>query len=72
MSTWRISMNCPVGSAPVEFVDSARLDGHVLQFSGPDQSSWRGAVASVAASECDIVWGVLWKVSSEHLHNLDM
>ena len=72
MSTWRIAKNCPAGSAPVEFVGTARLEHYALNFSGPDWPSWRGAPANVTGDEGNIVWGVLWRVSPEHLHHLDM
>ena len=73
MSTWRISKNCPTCSFPAEFVDAAKLDNHVLQFAGPDWPSWNGAVANIAPTlgEHQFVWGVLWKLSPDHLDKLD-
>lgn len=73
MSTWRINKNCPPDSAPAEFVGAARLDHHRLGFSGPDWPSWRGAPAKISrTSDEHHVWGVLWKISQEHLRNLDV
>ena len=72
MSAWRISKNCPPESAPAEFVGAARLDHHRLWFSGPDWPSWRGAPANISrTSDERHVWGVLWKISQEHLRRLD-
>ena len=70
MSTWRVNKNCP-SDLQAEFVGPARLDGHGLQFRGPDWSSWRGAPATVVAEEGKHVWGVLWRISQAHLENLD-
>ena len=72
MSKKRIGKNCPSNSDPAEFIESARLDHHALQFCGPDWPSWNGAVATVTETldEC-CVWGVLWKISQQHLANLD-
>lgn len=73
MSTWRISKNCPPSSPPAEFIDAARLEHHVLCFCGPSWPTWHGAPASVVRgqSDSDVVWGVLWRISFEHLRCLD-
>ena len=72
MCTRRIGKNCPATSVPAQFVHAARLDHYVLQFCGPDWPSWRGAVATVSETlEERHVWGVLWKISRQHLDNLD-
>ena len=73
MSTWRINKNCPKGSAPAEFVAAARLDRHQLTFSGPDWPSWGGAAAFVSRTTDDRhVWGVVWRISQQHLEKLDV
>jgi gamma-glutamylcyclotransferase (GGCT)/AIG2-like uncharacterized protein YtfP len=72
MSTWRISKNCPAESAPAEFVGAARLDHYQLRFSGPDWPSWHGAPATVSGTKDERhVWGVLWRISQQHLKRLD-
>jgi gamma-glutamylcyclotransferase (GGCT)/AIG2-like uncharacterized protein YtfP len=72
MSTWRIDRNRPPESAPAEFVAAARLDHYELKFSGPARTTWHGAPATVSRADQRHVWGVLWKISQEHLKELDI
>ena len=72
MSTWRVNKNCPADSASAEFVSTARLDHYELQFRGPDWPTWHGAVATVTKADGYTVWGVLWRISQQHLDNLDV
>ena len=56
--------------AGVESMGAARLDGHRLAFSLPSLR-WGGHAADLAVDEGSAVWGVLWRVSDEHLAALD-
>jgi len=69
MSTWRIHINCP----SAEFVTAAQLLGYRLRFvdTGYRPRAWHGAGATVCEEEGAVVWGVLWKISKEHLACLD-
>lgn len=71
MSTWRINKNCPVDSPEPQFVAPARLDGYILEFCG-HWGSWGGAPATILPGDGEShVWGVLWRVTDQHLARLD-
>ena len=73
MSKQRIGKNCPKESVPADFVAAARLDHHQLRFSGPVRPTWHGAPATVTRTPDERhVWGVLWRISQDHLRRLDM
>jgi len=48
----------------------ARLDEHRLTFVW-DSPGWGGGVATVEPAAEDHVWGVLWKLTDEHVRALD-
>jgi gamma-glutamylcyclotransferase (GGCT)/AIG2-like uncharacterized protein YtfP len=52
------------------FVASARLDGHRLAFTLPDEE-WAGGVADLAPDHGGVVWGALYTISAEDLASLD-
>ena len=66
MSSAQMAERCPGASS----LGAARLDGFALSF---DRWSDRrgGYVADVLPSPGGSVWGVLWRVTSEHLVMLD-
>lgn len=52
------------------FVAAARLDGHRLAFTLPDEE-WAGGVADLLPSPGDAVWGALYRISADDLAALD-
>ena len=52
------------------FVSPARLAGHRLAFTLPDEE-WRGGVADIIPAAGHEVWGALYRISATHLASLD-
>ena len=53
-----------------EFLGPARLEGHRLAFTWPDEE-WRGGVADVVPSPGDAVWGALYRMQEADWPALD-
>lgn len=49
---------------------AARLDGWRLTFTR-DSPAWGGGVGHIEEAPSDVVWGVLWDLTAEHLVALD-
>jgi gamma-glutamylcyclotransferase len=53
-----------------EFVGRAILDGYWMVYDG-FSPSWGGALANIAPSRQDEVWGGLYEITEEHLAKID-
>jgi len=66
MDPVQMSERCPGGAA----LGAARLDGWRLTFTR-DSPAWGGGVGHIERAPEDVVWGVLWDLTTEHLNALD-
>lgn len=66
LSCQRIHINSP----SAEFMTVARLPGYVMRFCG-HSCSWNGGTATICEEEKGEVWGVVWRISNDHLKALD-
>jgi len=52
------------------FVTTAKLDDYKLNFDYPS-NNWHGASATVTPSVGEHVWGVVWRMNTSDIPNLD-
>lgn len=64
----RIRLSNP--SAVFETV--GKLQGYKLDFSGPDNTRWHGAVATITEAIGQTLWGVIWQMDKFDIPSLDL
>ncbi|WAR13384.1 GGCT-like protein [Mya arenaria] len=64
-----------VENPSARFVSSAKLEGYRLGFTSlgmdPMKLRWRGGAATILDDPGHVVWGCVWRVSTEHRDSLD-